>query len=368
MEPGEAEDADDHGPFRSPLPPEDRLWRHPSELGAPVVVARGRAPWVLAAVSGLTGAVLAVGVLAAAGLLDRSASHEVVVREVASTPTSGAVTDDVVRVVAAASPAVVRIIADGHELSGVVYRDDGHVLTSAHVVAGARHLRAVLADGRTLDAHLVAADRDSDVALVKLAGSGPFPTAMLGSTDGVAVGQTAIAVGAGPAVSTGVVSAIGREVPLGKDGPMLLDMLQTDAAVTSASSGGALLDRRGAVLGITAGSSGVAYAVPVDVARAVGDELLRSGRVRSVWLGIRGETPDGVVGVRVLEVAKGSPAAGAGIHVGDLVSAVDGHPVATMTAIRTLLRRHHPDDRVRVTYDRAGSAHTATLALVERAA
>ena len=382
MELGDADDADEAPAFRAPPAPDDRLWRHPSELAWAPRLAPRRSSWSLAVASGLTGAVLTLGVLAAAGVLhtDRRA-RELVVREVArpavAVSTSGD-DDDIAAVAHDVAPAVIllqEVGGEGRVGSGVLFRSDGDAVTTAHLVDDIGVLRAVLADGRVVGAHLVAVDPESDVAVVKLDGSGPFPTALLGSADGIAVGQPAIAVSAtggapAQAVTSGVVRATGRE-----PGAALADMIQTDAAIPAGSSGGALLDRSGAVVGITTelgpdgrGYEGLAFAIPVDVARAVADDLLLLGHVRTVWVGVRGKDLVGGAGVVIGTLMDGSPAAAAGLRVGDVVRRVDGRPVGSMSSVRLALRRHHPGDHVTVVFDRGSVRHTADLVLLERPA
>jgi S1-C subfamily serine protease len=188
----------------------------------------------------------------------------------------------------------------------------------------------------------------------------------MGTSDGVAVGDTAIAVGT--RVSPGVVSALGREVS-GEGGPALEDLIQTDATIDQTSSGGALLRDDGAVIGITTGRSGssqVGFATPVDVARVIADDLVTLGRVRSVWLGIRGTSaPDGG-GVVVAEAIADGPAQRAGIVDGDVIRRIDGHPVASMAQLRIVLRRNHPGDAVRAVFDRKGQRREVRLTVAER--
>ena len=256
--------------------------------------------------------------------------------------------------------------AAGRAGSGVVFRNDGHVLTNAHVVSGATTITATTASGHTVSAHVVGTDDDTDLAVLKLDGSGPFTPAVLGTTDGTAVGDPAVAVGA--EVSSGVVSALGREITP-QPGATLVDMIQTDAQVDTASSGGALLASDGSVIGITtasAGSSRVGFATPVDVARAVADDLLQVGRVRDVWLGLKGSSAPDSGGVVIAEVITAGPAQLAGLMAGDVVRRIGGHPVATVSELRIALRRTHPGDPVPIVYDRNGTRHTAIVVLVER--
>jgi len=337
---------------------------------AQIPAKRSRGAMALIVASGVAGAVLAVGVLAATGSLGtRIKSHDVVERVRPALVTTGTTDADADRLAQAVAPSIVRLRVDGTTSrvgSGVVFRDDGHVLTNAHVIGGATTITATTASGHTVTAKVVGTDDDTDIAVLKLDGNGPFTPAVLGTTDGTAVGDPTVAVGAN--VSSGVVSALGREITP-EAGATLVDMIQTDAEIDAASSGGALLAADGSVIGITtayAGNSRLGFATPVDVARAVADDLLEVGRVRDVWLGIKASSaPDGG-GVAVAEVITAGPAQQAGLTAGDVVRRVDGHPVATMSALRILLRRNHPGDPVPIVYDRNGTRHTAVVVLTER--
>src|SRR4051812_28439710 len=249
---------DDEPVFRPPLPPEDRLWRHPSEVGAeagltggtPVVPAARRhaAPrrWPLALVSGLVGALLATGLTIAAGRLDEPREKVVVERQGPARLVSGTVQDEVVAVAERIRPAIVQLLVDrtsGQASgSGVIFQSDGHVLTNAHVVSGAKTATVILSDGRNLEGTVVGTDADTDIAVLKVDG-GPFPTAPLGSATKLRAGEECIAIGSplglagGPSVSVGVVSALGRSLDTEGD-KHLYDMIQTDAAISPGSSGG----------------------------------------------------------------------------------------------------------------------------------
>jgi len=370
----ESGDLFDDESFRAPPSPDDRLWRHPSEIGRMAPTPRRRRPTAaLAVASGVGGAVLAIGVLAVTGSLGtRVLSREVIERE-ATRPivTLSNVSDDATaRLAESVSPSIVLLRIDGASSpsgSGVVFRDDGHVLTNAHVVGSATAIVAALSDGRTVEATVVGTDDDTDLAVLQLSGDGPFVPAVLGTSDGVAIGDMAVAVGS--RVTAGVISALGREITA-VGGRTLDDLMQTDAEIDVTSSGGALLREDGAVIGITtayAGMKGVGFATPVDVARVIAEDLVTHGRVRPVWLGIRGTSaPDGG-GVVLAEVFADGPAASAGLVAGDVIRRIDGHPVSSMTHLRVLLRRTHPGDAVLAVYDRAGSRRQASIVLAERA-
>ena len=394
------DDADELGPPRPPLPPDDRLWRHPSELhlhGASGSVAapsgNGRAtPWAVVLVAGLSGAVLAAGILAVTGAISPRVVERQVVEKVAVTPvvSSPMLQDEgggVEGVARRLSPAIVRLDVerDGEAAtgSGVLFRDDGMVLTSAHVVDGGGPIRVQLADGRVLDGHVVGADELTDVAVVDVDAE-DLPVAVLGTAEGLAVGAATIAIGSplglrgGPSVTTGVLSAVGRSIDPG-DGEALHGMLQTDAPIAAGSSGGALVDTAGSVIGIVTAVAAepggrFGFATPIDLAHRVAVQLIEDGRARHGWLGIEGSdlTPDeaaarGVTTGAVLRrVAQGSPADEAGLADDDVITHVDGEAVTSMPALVVEMREREPGDEVTVVYWRDGEQAEATVTVGER--
>lgn len=377
------DDADDDvGGVGPPLPPDDRLWRHPSELhqhgsgGTPVPRRRaagdGRAlPWRVALVAGVAGAALSIGAIAVTGSLSPRIVERQVVEKVAVTPV---VSSPMVRgergVVAVAqrlSPAIVRLDVerdDGTATgSGVLYRDDGLLLTSAHVVAGSLAISVVLTDGRRLDGALLGSDELTDVALVDLDGTG-FPVAVLGTSEGLEVGAPTIAIGSplglagGPSVTTGVISALDRRVE-SVHGEPLHGMIQTDAPIAPGSSGGALVDASGAVIGITTAVANQAggrfgFATPIDLAHRVAAHLLRSGRMVHGWLGVEGADLSAAQarqlgiegGALVRTVAPGSPAEAAGLQRDDVITEVGTAAVDSISGLVVALREFGPGDTV----------------------
>ncbi len=343
----------------------------------------------MALLSGLVGSVLTFGLIAATGALDRSENRSGTVRELVTpvVPAGEAgSTERVVQIAEETSPAIARIEVSGERGgsgSGVVFRDDGYLLTNAHVVDGARSIDVVLADGSQHEGELIGSDPLTDVAVVKIDRDAPFPVATLGSATGVRVGQATVAIGSplgligGSSVTTGVVSALGRRVPTA-NGPPLLDMIQTDAAIAPGSSGGALLDGAGAVIGITtaiavseAGAEGLGFATPIDIARSVADDLITSGRAVHVWLGIEGRDLDvasaqeaGVPGgAVVVDVVDDGPAASAGLRAADVIVAVGEREVRSMSALVIALRERTPGDRVDLAVLRAGKRETVNVEL-----
>jgi S1-C subfamily serine protease len=245
---------------------------------------------------------------------------------------------------------------------------------------------AVLADGTALEAELVGADATTDVAVVKVARAEPLPTALLGSAADLAVGQPTVAIGSplgllgGSSVTTGVVSALGREVA-SQDGPPLLDMIQTDAAIAPGSSGGALLDMRGTVIGITTaiavsqvGSEGLGFAVPIDLAVRVATQLIDGGRAVHVWLGIEGHDLDAADavdaglrgGAEVTDVVPGGPAEAGGLRAGDIIAAVGEVAVPSMSGLVVALRERAPGEVVTLRVLRDGEEREHLVTLEER--
>jgi serine protease Do len=240
--------------------------------------------------------------------------------------------------------------------SGVVITPDGFLLTSAHVVAGTAGAgRASFSDGRDVEFAVVGADQLSDLAVLRLA-DGAFAAAELGDAEPLRVGQLVVAIGnpngfAG-SVTAGVVSALGRSLPTrsGANVRVVDNVIQTDAALNPGNSGGALADGRGRVVGINTAVAGVGLglAVPINTAtRQIVGALMTEGRFRRAYLGIGGQQRPlpprlarelGRTGcIEVGEVVEDAPAARAGVRPGDLIVAVDAHPVETMAELQRLL-------------------------------
>lgn len=375
------DDADDVSGFARPLPPDDRLWRHPSELGAvPPVPSTAPGPpraWPIAVVAGLVGAVLCGGVLAITGQLGR-ADGQRVLQKVSLTPvvSSPMVTDDhsVAVLTEQLRPVVatVQVTLEGGSTtaSAVVFRDDGVLLTSAHALVGAQRVRVLLDDGRRYDGMVIGADLPTDVAVIAIDAEG-LPVAVLGHSADLAVGVPVVALGGpsladgAPSVATGVVSALERRLDVA--GTSLHGLLQTDAPVGLRWSGGPLVDASGAVVGLTIGlageGAGFGFATPIDVVRRAADQLLTAGRVAHAWLGIEGADladaeaeatglPGGAV---VRRVVTGSPAASGGLQPGDVITEIGGRSVSSSSGLVVAMRLQSPGQDVTVRYWRDGA-------------
>jgi S1-C subfamily serine protease len=377
--------------YREPPSPDDRLWRHPSEIAVPRPPAR-RQLWVVGLASALAASLLSTGLAVVAGnLLDAGGSSRGVDSAGLFTqPTVAGARADVVTAAERIRPAIVQLKVERGRTgsgSGVLFRSDGHLLTNAHVVDGATSVMVVLSSGRELPARVVGSDAESDTAVVKIDG-GPFPVAELGSTTDLKVGQQAIAVGSplgltgGPSVTVGVVSALHRSVRT-RTGASLMDMVQTDAPIAPGSSGGALLDADGKVIGITTalamtdtGAEGFGFAIPIDAARNVADQLITTGKVVTVWLGVAGSDLDGATardlnldgGAMIEEVKADSPAARAGLAPRDVIVRVDDKPVTSMTMLVVAVRSHRPGDVFTVEIVRDKQRHGMTVTVAERPA
>ncbi len=239
--------------------------------------------------------------------------------------------------------------------SGVSFTDDGFLLTSAHVVAGAQDGIAEFSDGTESRFDVVGVDPLADLAVLRVRDGGA-PPATLGDADTLRIGQLVVAVGnplglAG-SVTAGVVSALGRSIPVsdGRRPRLIDDVIQTDAALNPGNSGGALADSAGRVIGINTAVAGigVGLAVPINsTTRSIISELMSTGRVRRAWLGVAGAPaplPPPVAqklkqrrGLRLLEVVPGSPAAKAGLFLGDVIVSAGGKPVQGVQDVQRLM-------------------------------
>ena len=280
--------------------------------------------------------------------------------------------------------------------SGVVLSADGFVLTNNHVVEGAAVDGTIVIafnDGRTdLPARVVGRDPETDLAVLKIVGVRGLTPAALGSSSGLVVGDPVVAIGSplglAGSVTSGIVSALDRTVRVPEragEAPSspLFDAIQTDAAINPGNSGGPLVDMTGRVVGITtaiatlgglndtqSGSIGVGFAIPVDAARSIAEQLIRTGKAAHPVIGVSagtvGADGSGPRGARISGLVNGGPAADAGLRVGDVITAVAGRRVLGVDELIVMLRRYRVGERVELTYVRAGQTRTAQVVLEDK--
>ncbi len=332
--------------------------------------------------------------------------------QIAVTPTSPAdgLLSGVRQVAQQVKPAVVQVTNEQVQLdqfnqpfdvpagvgSGVIYDSQGHILTNNHVVEGAQNLLVTLTDGRSFKAKLIGTDPQTDLAVVQISGSN-LPVAELGDSQQLQVGDWVVAIGnalalpGGPTVTTGVVSALNRTVQepsdpqTGAPGPFLFGAIQTDAPINPGNSGGPLMNMNGQVVGINtlgggtdaSGNSiqGIGFAIAVDAAKPIADQLVKTGKVVHPYMGISSiplnpgisaqmgiQQANGVV---LGAVAPGSPAATAGLQRFDVITAIDGVTLEGDSALPQILNAHKPGDTVALTVVRGSQTITVKVVLGE---
>ena len=271
--------------------------------------------------------------------------------------------------------------------SGVVISSDGLIMTNHHVIDNSVQVRVVFEDGRMYESKIVGSDRLTDIGLLKISASNLVPIS-IGNSESLKVGDLAVAIGhpltlgAAPTVTTGVVSALERRLDVGSEamdsGVTLFGLIQTDAPITRGSSGGALINNNGELIGITTaiatadvGAEGLGFAVPVNLALGIADDLLKDGRILHAFLGILGaqhfDTADdgarifsGVLiqelygpGNEVFAIGK------AGASAGDIIKKINGINVKTLDGLITVLRQKRAGDTVEIEIQR--NSQTITL-------
>ncbi|HZF12040.1 MAG TPA: trypsin-like peptidase domain-containing protein [Thermoanaerobaculia bacterium] len=262
--------------------------------------------------------------------------------------------------------------------SGFIVDASGIVVTNAHVVQGASSITVTTLDGRELKAQVLGSDRDADLAVLKVDGKN-LPAVPLGSSADLMIGETVIAIGnpfgLSHSVTTGVISARGRTVPSEQGERVFTDFLQTDASINPGNSGGPLVNILGQVIGINtaivSGANGIGFAIPADRARRVVNDLLRFGELHPLWTGLRLLTVDPELarrndlgaahGAFVFKVYPSSPAAQAGLALGDVLTAIQGQPIASREDVITALYSLPEGTALQVAARRGTRAFDATL-------
>jgi Do/DeqQ family serine protease len=270
--------------------------------------------------------------------------------------------------------------------SGFVFDERGYVLTNNHVVQEAEEIRVSFIDGREFVAEVVGVDPSTDVAVIRVRGEGPFPVVRIGDSDRIQVGDWAIAVG-NPlgflegSVTVGVVSAKGRsDLDIAGGTPVYQNFIQTDASINFGNSGGPLVNIRGEVIGVNTAvnptGQGIGFAIPINFARKIAEELIATGKVLRAYIGIYPQelTPDIIEGRRlrategilVGQVIPNSPAEKGGLTRGDVIHSFDGIPIRGVSDFRMLVAESRVGKKVTVDFTRDGERKKATVVLVER--
>lgn len=276
--------------------------------------------------------------------------------------------------------------------SGVIIDgEEGLIITNAHVVHGLSNVLVTIPDGRQLQAEIVAADLQNDLALLRVEGKN-LPTIALGRSEDLMIGEWALAIGnpfgnliddPQPTVTSGVVSALHRTFHDTVRGRVYQDMIQTDAGINPGNSGGALVNVRGELIGIntfiispSGSSAGLGFAIPISRVRRFVDEVRQHGQVRSVyrdflvgtntpWVADRYLGRDYVPGAIVTDIDLNGPAAQAGLQVGDVITAINGEPVQTAQDLSDYLFTFRVGEPIRLTVERPDGEHVIEYQLVE---
>ena len=266
--------------------------------------------------------------------------------------------------------------------SGVIFDKAGYIVTNNHVVGPAKTVIVSLADGQSTEGTVVGRDEKTDLAVVKIKMDN-LPVAEFGDSDSLQVGEPAIAIG-NPlglefqgTVTVGVISSLNRTI--GAEGQSM-KLIQTDAAINPGNSGGALVDADGKVIGINSakiskeGVEGLGFAIPINAARPILQDLIKNGKVVRPYLGLYGLDQQmaarfgmklNVAGIYVYKVAAGGPLDQAGLRHGDVILKLDGTDVKDFNSLQSVMDKHIVGDSVSLDYTRNGSDHEVTVVLQE---
>jgi putative serine protease PepD len=376
--------------FGTPLPETSPTAATPTEDSAPRS-RRGRTA-ALVASTALVAGLLGGGI---GGLIGANRAEQTAATTVTTGITSGTTTTvqlpkgSVAEVAATVGPSVVSIqfrnSTSGGEGSGVILTSDGKILTNNHVVEGAvggGSLTVTFSDGKSVPAKIIGRDPSSDLAVIQAENVSGAKPATLGSSATLVVGESVVAIGSplglSGTVTSGIVSALNRPVTTGTSstsGGAAFDAIQTDAAINPGNSGGALANLAGQVVGINSaiatlgtsvdgqsGSIGLGFSIPIDQAKRIADELIKSGTATKPQLGVTvGDAPNG--GAQIGSVTAGGAAAQAGLKAGDVITSFGGRPVEDANALVAAVRSSAPGSQQQVVYVRGGKTLTTTVTL-----
>lgn len=373
-------------------------WQETPATPPPAPAPSGKRPLGLIAATAVLAALLGGGAGAATGALvaDDSSSNTSVSQ--AADPTNGSSasvtlpTGTTAAVAAKVLPSVVQITEQTSQGvgtgSGVVLDTDGYILTNNHVVAGVSsgQLKVTFNDGTTASAKVVGADQGADIAVIKVDGVANLKPITIGSSSSLVVGQQVVAVGSplglAGTVTEGIVSALNRPVTTSDasgssaSADTVLNAIQTDTAINPGNSGGALVDMNGKLVGVNSaiaslssgsgesGSIGLGFAIPVDQAKRIADQLIKTGSSTRALLGARlTDSTSGTSGAVLQSVDSGSAAAKAGLQSGDVVTKFGKQLIDSSEALVAAVRSAVPGSSVTVTYQRNGSTRTVDITL-----
>jgi putative serine protease PepD len=330
---------------------------------------------------------------------DRPAATTTVSGAAPSVPAASLPAGSVEQVAAKVVPSVVKLEVDlgrqSEEGSGIILSSDGLILTNNHVVSAAQEgagapgdaqTKVTLADGTTTPFTIVGTDPSSDIAVVRAQGATGLTPITVGSSANLRVGQDVVAIGSPlgleGTVTTGIISALNRPVAAGgdvKNQNTVLDAIQTDAAINPGNSGGALVNMNGELVGVNSaiatlggdagpaaqgGSIGLGFAIPVDQAKRIADELIQNGSAAHASLGVQVGNDAATDGARIVEVTAGGAAASAGLPSGVVVTKVDDRVINSADALVAAVRSKAPGDKVTLTFlDPAGKPQTVDVTL-----
>ncbi len=294
---------------------------------------------------------------------------------------------DVAAIAESVLPSVVSILIEAGDNSGsgsgFIVQSDGYILTNNHVAAPAANggeLTVVFEDGEKSVAKIVGRNTSYDLAVLKVDKTG-LPAAVLGDSSAVRVGEVAIAIGAplglNGTVTAGIISSLDRPVTAGGSGELaFINAIQTDAAINPGNSGGPLLDGRGRVIGINSaiatlagviggesGSIGLGFAIPINTAKRIAEELIATGDSQTPIIGVVLNTAYTGEGAEISEITPGGPAQVAGVRVGDVITGFNGRQVADSTELVVAIRSYAPGERIEITVTRKGQTSTLPMTL-----
>ncbi len=381
--------------YRQPYDPYRGAPQQPHPAAPPPRPAPKRSRAGALTAGALAIAVVSAGVGGGVALLakdDRPTAGGTSITAAPSVPAASLPAGSVEQVAAKVVPSVVKLETDmgraSEEGSGIILSSDGLILTNNHVVTTAKDgsdTTITFADGRTTKFTVVGTDPSSDIAVVKADGVSDLTPITLGSSANLKVGQDVVAIGSPlgleGTVTTGIISALNRPVAAGGDirnQNTVLDAIQTDAAINPGNSGGALVNMNGELVGVNSaiatlggesadaqsGSIGLGFAIPIDQAKRIADELIQNGSASHASLGVQVGNDAATHGAKIVEVTGGGAAAAAGLPSGVVVTKVDDRVIGSADALVAAVRSKAPGEKVTLTYlDPSGKPQTVQVTL-----